>query len=394
MNLSKIFVLAILTVTVIILREEPKEYFDFDSYDLAGIFKETIPETHSVEQANYPEKWSNIFNSDGETVGKFLLSSPYCDDITGYGGNLSLALVADNDESITAVKILSHRETPSWINGLKNVDFFSSWNDKRISDIKEHRIDAVSGATYTSAAVIGIIQKRADIFTGETEHVITASKPEFKWLDGKSSVVLYFILFISLIALFVKKINKYRIHIQTLSIIFFGLISGKFISLYLLESISISGISVLTTWTVVLLLILSVIIPLVLNKHFYCYYICPFGGVQSLLGKIPVRKIKPHVSVLKFMRILRLLIFFSLLTASVASLGINLTLVEPFTVFIFSSAAAVTVAASLVIFILSVFIKMPWCVYLCPTGQFFDLLKDGLPFRVKKNKNSPDAKNK
>ena len=379
--LSKATSLLIFFTVIYFIHEEPQEYFDFDSYDLSSEFRHIIPEVYSVEEANYPSKWSEIYGSDGETVAKYILTSPYCDDIKGYGGNLKLAIIADTEGKITGLSILSHRETPSWINGLNNINFFDSWNGKNIEDVEKHKVDAVSGATYTSDAVRRIIDKRAGIFTGNNEYVISSAKTEFKWFGQKHSVVLYFILLVSIIALFIKKINKFRIYIQILSIIFFGIVSGKFISIYFLETLSVNGIGILTSWTTVFLLVLSVLVPLILNKHFYCYYICPFGGVQTLLAKIPVKKIKPNVKLIKFMRTLRLLIFLSLLVIISASLQINLTLVEPFSIFIFSSAASITVTGSAVIFIASIFIKNPWCVYLCPTGQFFDLLKDGVPLK-------------
>ncbi|MBN2857239.1 MAG: 4Fe-4S binding protein [Candidatus Delongbacteria bacterium] len=379
--LYKIPAILILVLVVFMLNEEPTEDFDFGSFDLTGKFQEIIPEAYSVEEANYPSKWSEIYGSDGKTIAKYILTSPFCDDIRGYGGNLKLAIVADDREIINGIAVLSHRETPSWINGLKNIKFFDSWNGKTLSELEAHKVDAASGATFTSNAVREIVKKRTSIFTGATEYVISAGKTELRWMEGKHSAVQYIILLVSIIALFIKNLNKFRIYIQILSIIFFGIISGKFISLYFLETLSVNGITILTSWATVFLLIISVVIPLFLNKHYYCYYICPFGGVQTLLGKLPVRKIKPNAKVLKFMRTLRLMIFISILILVAAAVNINLTLVEPFSLFIFSSAASITIAGSLIIFSASIFMKNPWCVYLCPTGQFFDLLKDGLPLK-------------
>ncbi|HQO10416.1 MAG TPA: 4Fe-4S binding protein, partial [Clostridiales bacterium] len=187
---------------------------------------------------------------------------------------------------------------------------------------------------------------------------------------------------ISIIALFVKKLNRYRIYFQLASIIFFGILSGKFLSIYLFENISLNGIAVMSSFITVFLIGLSILIPLIFNKHFYCYYICPFGGIQTLLGKIPVRKITPKASAVKFLRTMRLLIFVSVLVSIAAGLKLDLTQIEPFTVFIFSSASMTVIIGSLIIFIASIFIKNPWCIYFCPTGQFFDLLKDGV---VKRN---------
>ncbi len=378
--LLKLPVIAVFVLVFILSKGEIKEDFDFGRYDLAEKFKRIIPEAASVEEKNYLNSWSKIYDGKGNVAGKFILTSPFSDDIIGYGGNLSLAVLADENEKITGILVVNHRETPAWISGLENIGYFNSWKGKTLEELEEMEIDAVSGATYTSEAVGKIISKRVGIFTGKTAYAKSTPKTEISLLKSPYEAVLYFILFISLLGIFIKKINKFRIFIQLLSIIFFGVISGKFISIYFLESLSLNGISFLTSLTTIVLLILSVLVPLFFNRHYYCYYICPFGGVQTILAKIQVKKVIPSAKIIIFFRRLRLLIFISLLIAVSASIRIDLTIIEPFSIFIFSTASIITVTGSIIIFIASVFIKNPWCVYLCPTGQFFDLLKDGIPF--------------
>jgi NosR/NirI family transcriptional regulator, nitrous oxide reductase regulator len=376
--LLKIPVIILFLAVFFLAKEEPAEKFDFGSNDVLSLVQEYFPDAAGIEQVNYLSKWSNIYGPEGAGIGKFLLTSPYCDNIKGYGGSLSAVIISKNDEKVIGVKLVSHRETPAWISGLENIKFFGSWNGRTINELTGPVVDAVSGATYTSRAMSDIVKKRAGIFLGQVLYEKKGSKFDLKWIENKVSPVLYFILLISIIALFVKKLNRFRIYIQILSIIFFGLISGKFISIYLLESISVQGISVIISYTTAFLLTFSVLVPLFLNKHFYCFYICPFGGVQTLLGKIPVKKINFGSGTIRTLRAIRMLIFVSILAAVSSSLKIDMSLVEPFTIFIFSSAAAVTVISSAIIFAASIFIRNPWCVYLCPTGVFFDLLKDGI----------------
>lgn len=376
--LWKIPVILAFAAVFFLAKQEPKEKFDFRSADLLKQIQKTMPAAASIEEANYISKWPLIFDSTGVQTGKYLLTSPYCDDIKGYGGNIPLAIVADNNEQIIGLGILPNRETPAWIDGLENIKFFDSWNGMTITEAADLQVDAVTGATFTTVAVRDILKKRAGIFSGVMKYEKAEQKMSVKWIEDKLSPVLYFILFASLTAIFIKKLNKFRIYFQISSIIFFGIISGKFISIYFLENLSVNGLPFLTSFVTVFLLGFSVLIPLIFNKHFYCYYICPFGGVQTLLGKIPVRKVHVKAETIKMLRAVRLMIFITLLISIITAFKIDLTLVEPFTIFIFSSASAITIAAGSVIFLASVFIKSPWCLYFCPTGQFFDLLKDGI----------------
>jgi len=365
----------------LLTKTEIKEDFDFISNDPLRVIVEFIPHASKIEKTNYLNKWSIVYDSTGTQLGKYLISSPFCDNIIGYGGCIPLVIIADKNERITGIGLLPCRETPAWISGLKNIKFFDSWNGKTLSEIKDLKIDAVTGATYTSVAVREIIAKRSAIYTGSLKYEKAKQKSSIKWIEDAYSPVLYLILLASLIALFIKKLNRYRIYFQLASIIFFGIISGKFISIYFLENISANGTAIFTSFVTVFLVGFSIIIPLVINKHWYCYYICPFGGVQTLLGKIPVKKVYVAPNKIKFFRTLRLIIFVFLLISITAGMNLDLTLVEPFTVFIFYSASITVIAGSIVIFTASLFVKNPWCVYLCPTGQLFDLLKDGIYFK-------------
>ncbi|NOR46402.1 MAG: 4Fe-4S binding protein [Candidatus Delongbacteria bacterium] len=381
--LLKIPVIIAFIAVFLLAREEISENFDIGSHKyLIELVKEKIPAADSLEQANYKTKWSKIYDNSGKQVGNFLLSSPFCDEIKGYAGNVPVIIIADMEEAILGLGLMKNRETPSWISGLNNVKFFDSWNGKKIEEIKDHKVDTITGATYTTRAVMKIIEKRISIFTGLTEYVSGAKKStKISFLDHKVSIVLYIILLLSIIAIFVKKLNKYKYILQILSIIFFGIITGHSISMYFLESFSIYGISIFTTYISLSMLALAIVIPLIFNRHLHCHYICPFGNIQTLLGKLPIKKIKLSGKIIKTLRRIRLLIFVSLIIVISTTLKINLSEIEPFTIFLFSSATLTTIIASAVIFVTSLFIKNPWCLYLCPTGQFFDLLKDGVKIK-------------
>jgi len=385
--LYKIPVILAFAAMFMTAKQDLREDFDFRSNNVLKLIQDKIPAAARIEESNFLTKWSKIYDAERKQTGKYILTTPYCDDVKGYAGSVPLIIIADNNEKILGLGVLPNRETPAWIDGLENIKFFDSWNGKNHEEIISTQVDAVTGATFTSRAVKETLKKRSEIFAGRTAYKKAKENSQLTFIDTKTSVVLYIILFLSLVALFVKKLNKYRILIQSMSIIFFGIISGQFLSIYFLENISINGLSILTSYTSIILLAMSVLIPLIFNKHHYCHYICPFGGVQTVLAKLAVKKITVKPEIVRILRYIRLLIFISVLIVVSSSITMNLSLIEPFTVFIFSSASSIVIIGSAVIFISSVFIKNPWCLYLCPTGQFFDLLKDGIRLSSSKNPN-------
>jgi len=190
--LLKLPVIAVFVLVFILSKGEIKEDFDFGRYDLAEKFKRIIPEAASVEEKNYLNSWSKIYDGKGNVAGKFILTSPFSDDIIGYGGNLSLAVLADENEKITGILVVNHRETPAWISGLENIGYFNSWKGKTLEELEEMEIDAVSGATYTSEAVGKIISKRVGIFTGKTAYAKSTPKTEISLLKSPYEAVYIF----------------------------------------------------------------------------------------------------------------------------------------------------------------------------------------------------------
>ena len=111
------------------------------------------------------------------------------------------------------------------------------------------------------------------------------------------------------------------------------------------------------------------------KKPYYCYFVCPFGALQELVYKasrLHIRKPPPAAAYSVNIRKVLLLIIAVLILLDA---GVNFTLFEPFTFFLFRSASLVVLAIAAVSLILSVFIARPWCHYACPTGALLDLFR-------------------
>jgi len=148
--------------------------------------------------------------------------------------------------------------------------------------------------------------------------------------------------------------------------------------MFLLHGWILNGIPLFTQSILALIFILAVLIPLFVNKSFYCDYLCPFGAAQELAGKIIQKKIAVPYRDTLIIKHLRTIIFNIIIILLVIGISFDLTNFEPFSAFVFVSASAVAITLALVFIILSVFFNKPWCYYFCPTGRFLAL------FRIKK----------
>jgi len=99
---------------------------------------------------------------NGETVGRV-----YSVETTGYGGAVSVAVGIDKGGKTTGVKIVSHSETPGLGSKAADEPFISQFTGitpkeplivVKSGGSKDEEIDAVSGATITSKAVVKAVQ--------------------------------------------------------------------------------------------------------------------------------------------------------------------------------------------------------------------------------------------
>ena len=140
------------------------------------------------------------------------------------------------------------------------------------------------------------------------------------------------------------------------------------------------SIAILGFWTNSLLS-LSIILPLVTKKSFYCQYLCPFGAAQEFVGLIKAKDESQKSSsikaiIYKVFSVLRKVILLSLLIIFALGVGLDLSVVEPFPIFNYQSIGFGVAIFATVILILSIFVKKPWCNYLCPTGTLLESFRN------------------
>ena len=77
-------------------------------------------------------------------------------------------------------------------------------------------------------------------------------------------------------------------------------------------------------------------------------------------------------NIYKVFSVLRKVILLSLLIIFALGVGLDLSVVEPFPIFNYQSIGFGVAIFATVILMLSIFIKKPWCNYLCPTGTLLE----------------------
>ena len=332
--------------------------------------------------------------------GAFVVNTkPLAKDVQGYGGPVPLKIHI-KDGRVAAVEAEPNAESPDFFNCAK--ELLNHWQNKSVDEALAEEVDAVSGATFSSRAIIANMQRglayakqhgqwgedgsvgalgtsappieggSAGALGTSASHIVGSEDGSVGALETSAPpiVALIVVLLGAVVPLFY---NNRRLHLVQLAVnvVVLGLWTGTFVSYTLFLRIFSGGVSLSAIGAFaapLLMLIVALIYPLAGRSGHYCANICPFGSAQELAGKLSRRKLRITPRVLKLLSVLRNLLWgvlMALLLTGTCTAWIDY---ELFTAFLYSSASVwVTVLAALFL-VLSVWVPRPYCRFVCPTG--------------------------
>ena len=255
--------------------------------------------------------------------GVFVVNTkPLAKDVQGYGGPVPLKIHI-KDGRVAAVEAEPNAESPDFFNRAK--ELLNHWQGKSVDEALAEEVDAVSGATFSSRAIIANMQRGLAYAKqhgqwgedGSVGALGTSASP----IEGGSVgalgtsappiVALIAVLLGAVVPLFY---NNRRLHLVQLAVnvVVLGLWIGTFVSYTLFLRIFAGGVSLSAIGALaapLLMLIVALIYPLAGRSGHYCANICPFGSAQELAGKLSRRKLRITPRLLKLLSVLRNLLW-------------------------------------------------------------------------------------
>lgn len=296
-------------------------------------------------------------------------------DVQGYGGPVPLKIHIDKDGKLTAIEAEPNAESPSFFDRASTL--LDKWRGKTVDEAMAEDVDAVSGATFSSKAIIRNVQR--GLAYAKQHGLADGGKGAQKesaertvatgWTLG-SIVALIAVLLGAVVPLFT---NNRRLHLVQLvvNVVVLGLWTGTFVSYTLFLRLFAGGVSLSAIGTLaapLLMLIVALLYPLAGRSGHYCAHVCPFGSAQELAGKLSRRKLRITPRVLSVLTALRNLLWgvlMALLLTGTCTAWIDY---ELFTAFIYSSASVWVIVLAMLFLVLSVWVPRPYCRFVCPTG--------------------------
>lgn len=318
-----------------------------------------------------PPVFAGYNNIDGQDI---LQGYVVFEQGNGYGGPVSVLTATDPTGRIVKVQVVGYAaETPSYIHFVLSGDFLKQFIGKSVDEPLKigQDIDAVTGATYSSRGIANAVRK-AGHGLGRSQLSMNITEPLEPVKIGIKEIILGLLIAAIIIGSRLK-VPKLRWLVMIGSIFIAGFWFNCAISLANITGALMGFFPVVNQNLYWYIWVIGVPIIIFLSgKNLYCFWLCPFGGVQEILAKIGGGKLKCNLGVILqkikyFIVWTALIIIFCLKSPAAGSY-------EPFGVlFGFRGNGGQWIMLS-VILIASLFIKRFWCFYFCPVGVINEML--------------------
>lgn len=293
-------------------------------------------------------------------------------DVKGYGGNTPLRIIVSNGK-VYRIEAQRNAETP---------EFFSQVEDKLLQqyigmtpeEVLQSQIDAVSGATLSSRAVMETMERGMAYAINQR---VTSEKPaDWSRLYSAKFILSFCVVLIGAVIPLVARNKRYRVIHLILNVLILGFWSGTFLSYSLIINYLANGMNLLDSIIPILLLITAFIYPFFGKKNHYCMWQCPLGSLQELTGKCTKYKWKLSSKTLKILDGARDGLWALLMLLMWSGVCFEWMNYEPFSAFIFTKASWIATSIALLFVALSLVINRPYCRFVCPTGNLFRIVQN------------------
>lgn len=278
----------------------------------------------------------------------------------GYGGKVPL-LIGIEKQKIKQIDLLPNHETQEFLTYIANDSLLKQWLSMPVDKVLNTHVDAVSGATISSDAIIHGVQMGVANYLNETNQA-----QSIDWWKLIQDILFLMIIGFALFLAYNRKAKKYRLAYLAVMLVVLGIVTGKVLSVKLVQGWLSHGIAWRTNWYSIILIGLALVMPLLKRPMFYCTYLCPMGAFQELINKYSPYKrktIKLKKKAFALEEIYLGIIWVSLILGFTP----ELSHLEPFMVFSYKVVGWGFFLVTALIGVMSFFYNKPWCA-VCPTG--------------------------
>lgn len=304
-----------------------------------------------------------------QALGKIILTSPQSDLILGYRGPTPLLIGLNSENRVAGVCLLPNAESENFIRQIEGSGLLRTWDGLAWENVQSQQVETITGATVSSRAIARTLQHRLVTLTS------ASLATRFQATPADILTLAYVIIALFFFWFRFKYSHQVRIALLVLAVIYLGFFRGLFLSMALFTGWMQYGLPWPAGWVLLSLAGLAVAVPILTGKPFYCNTLCPFGAAQELVSRVSPWRWVLSRGWYKGLRWSRQVFLGLIAVLLLLNITVDLTLFEPFTVFLFRSAGVWVLSLATLSLLLSLFVSRFWCIALCPTGTLLDLFR-------------------
>lgn len=329
-----------------------------------ALLQEVLPGKQIVRVSQNKALYELSDAHSGEQQGTIIVESAQ-----GWGGPFKLAMVIDTQGKLKDLHVLSHKETPSFFQHLQINGFFEQFSGKPIGNRFSPRqeIDLVSSATVSSEAFTKAARNGAH-WVGKNRFGMQIEKVKETWKFGTKEMLLLG-LYSLVLAAMLMKFQKARLYLLAFSVVFLGFYVNRPISISNIGAVALGFVPSVYEQLFWWLLVVGVLLLTVLvGKNFYCFWMCPFGGLQEFVSRIGGVKLKLSQGLERLMRWMVYALLWAALMIIFLTSNPAMGNFEPFAVLFSLKGLGIQWYLVTLAMLGSFFIPRFWCRYFCPVG--------------------------
>jgi NosR/NirI family nitrous oxide reductase transcriptional regulator len=343
--------------------------------DLLPFLKQAFPGADHVTPASAGcyKAWGDA--DEGDLIGYVAVGSAH-----GYGGTLRLAVALSPDGSVAGLEVVAHKETAAFFRRVISRGVLDDMKGKTYSDpfVPGRDVDTVTGATFTTEALADAVRNASRRIAFQSLGYSLPPEPSQKVRFGPPEAVLTGLFLLGIIGRLRRfKYKKAARWISMLTGLFvLGFVFNKPLTLVLVNKMLLGF---WPQWQVHLysyiLLFGILFINFADNKNPYCEWFCPFGSAQECLAVIGGGKKRlprnAHAALHWFQRVLAL----GAIALALFYRNPSISSYEIFPAFFQLIGTNFHFVLLGVVLVAALFIRRPWCSYLCPLRPVTDFIR-------------------
>jgi NosR/NirI family nitrous oxide reductase transcriptional regulator len=345
--------------------------------DLLPFLKEALPEADhfTLDSGGTYSAWKD--QKEEELIGYIAVGMGH-----GYGGDMHVAVALALDGAIKGLTVVDHKETAAFFGRVLRRGVLDDLKGKTFSDpfILDQDVDSITGATYSTRALADATRKASRRMASNNLGYTVAPEPtphiRFGIPEAVLTALFLFGIFGRLRGLRFKYKKTARWISMLTGLLVLGFVFNKPFTLVLVNRMLLGFWPQWQLHLYSYILLAGILfITFVGNKNPYCEWFCPFGSAQECLAVIGGGKKRLSKNVHTALRWFQRTLALGAIVIALFYRNPSISSYEVFGAFFHLIGTNFHFVLLGVVLVAALFIRRPWCSYLCPLRPVTDFIR-------------------